>query len=286
MKIILSRKGFDGGSGGTPSPILPDGRMLSLPIPDEHSPITYRDINWDGYDLGAVVSSLTKGRISALDGAHLDPDLDENSLPRRDGWRPIFGQTGASQGHLRNQGVGEGDLFLFFGLFQNALVDGVHFQFNPDSTPKHVIWGWFQVESSTLVGGSDRKKLAWAAYHPHFNRPPEESNTIYFSQKRLEIPGLVTQSTAGAGVFSRFSSRLQLTAPGSNPSLWKLPRWMHPANEKPRLTYHRDLKRWEKESDHVLLKTVGRGQEFVLDCSHYPGAEKWLAELFDSERYT
>ncbi|RIE11762.1 hypothetical protein SMC3_08215 [Candidatus Cryosericum hinesii] len=33
MRVILSRKGFDSGYGGWASPILPDGRMLSLPIP-------------------------------------------------------------------------------------------------------------------------------------------------------------------------------------------------------------------------------------------------------------
>lgn len=32
-KIILSRKGFDSKYGGIPSPILPDGAMLSFPIP-------------------------------------------------------------------------------------------------------------------------------------------------------------------------------------------------------------------------------------------------------------
>jgi hypothetical protein len=30
MKVILSRKGFDSGYGGYPSPILPDGWMISL----------------------------------------------------------------------------------------------------------------------------------------------------------------------------------------------------------------------------------------------------------------
>jgi len=33
MKVILSRKGFDSKNGGMPSPILPDGTLLSLPIP-------------------------------------------------------------------------------------------------------------------------------------------------------------------------------------------------------------------------------------------------------------
>jgi len=33
MKFILSRKGFDSKSGGYPSPIFPDGSLISLPIP-------------------------------------------------------------------------------------------------------------------------------------------------------------------------------------------------------------------------------------------------------------
>lgn len=33
MKVVLSRKGFDSASGGYPSPILPDGTLLSIPIP-------------------------------------------------------------------------------------------------------------------------------------------------------------------------------------------------------------------------------------------------------------
>ena len=44
MKIIFSRKGFDSVSGRVPSPILPDGRLLSLPIPDKGSSIRYDDL--------------------------------------------------------------------------------------------------------------------------------------------------------------------------------------------------------------------------------------------------
>ena len=47
MKIILSRKGFDTTSGGCPSPILPDGTLLSLPIPDEED-IKYSDLQYNG----------------------------------------------------------------------------------------------------------------------------------------------------------------------------------------------------------------------------------------------
>jgi hypothetical protein len=41
MKLILSRKGFDSSTGGIPSPIFPDGRMVSLPIPDKSSTLTF-----------------------------------------------------------------------------------------------------------------------------------------------------------------------------------------------------------------------------------------------------
>lgn len=35
-RLVLSRKGFDSGYGGMPSPILPDGRLQPLPIPVDH----------------------------------------------------------------------------------------------------------------------------------------------------------------------------------------------------------------------------------------------------------
>lgn len=33
------------------------------------------------------------------------------------------------------------------------------------------------------------------------------------------------------------------------------------------------------DGDTVLLNTVGRGQEFVLDCQDYPEAVQWLSQL-------
>ncbi len=59
MRIILSRKGFDSSAGGCPSPIFPDGRLFSLPIPDKTSPIVYSEIHYDDIDVGQLVSQLT-----------------------------------------------------------------------------------------------------------------------------------------------------------------------------------------------------------------------------------
>ena len=47
MKVILSRKGFDSSYGGCASPILPDGTMLSMPIPGgEASNLKFEDIKY------------------------------------------------------------------------------------------------------------------------------------------------------------------------------------------------------------------------------------------------
>ena len=47
MKIIMSRKGVDSQFGKQASPILPDGRLLSMPIPSEDF-LTDNNISWDG----------------------------------------------------------------------------------------------------------------------------------------------------------------------------------------------------------------------------------------------
>src|SRR5688572_14147554 len=88
MKVILSRKGFDSSAGGTASPIMSDGTMLSLPIPDKSSPIRYHDITLMGRSLGDLVPAITRGRIKPHFGAHLDPDLIASAHPRQPGWRP------------------------------------------------------------------------------------------------------------------------------------------------------------------------------------------------------
>jgi hypothetical protein len=104
VRIIFSRKGFDSGVGGVPSPII-DGRPISLPIPtNRRSETTYADLG-----LSEIVEAATKGRIAGTSLCHHDPMFEQG--------RCAFGQTGAAQAHLANNAVGVGDVFLFFGLF-------------------------------------------------------------------------------------------------------------------------------------------------------------------------
>ena len=77
MKIILSRKGFDSTSGGYPSPILPDGTLLSLPIPDDtnyYELLRYKDKNY-----AEIINELTNCKGSA-GRCHYDPDIREGAI--------------------------------------------------------------------------------------------------------------------------------------------------------------------------------------------------------------
>ena len=280
MKIVLSRKGFDSAAGGVPSPILPDGRMVSLPIPDKKSEIRYEDIEWRGSKLGGLVETLTGSRIPRSHFAHLDPDLVRGSYPREPNWRPLLGQTGASQSHLRNCGVGPGDLFLFFGLFRDVDVGPNGVVWRRGAKKKHVIWGWLQVDQVVGVDELEADTYPWARYHPHFHRGKERNNTLYLSTEFLELPGTSGNLNQGAGVFSRYTDALCLTDPAANSvGKWLLPDWFYPGGDRPPMTYHTNIERWERTSGGCTLNLVSRGQEFVLDTAAYPEALDWVYDL-------
>jgi len=280
MKLIISRKGFDTSAGGIPSPILPDGRMVSLPIPDKQSRIRYADININGESIAPLVSSLTRGRIPPNHGAHLDPDLSPGNFPRLSGWRPLFGQTGAAQGHLFKNGVQAGDLFLFFGLFRRTTFSNGEYTWLKGSPLIHVIWGWLQIGEILPVDKHKGLRHDWAMYHPHFHRGIEHNNVLYVSSPHLNLSSAHPEGTCGAGIFPNFSARRQLTAPYAvSPSLWKLPEWFVPRTGRRPLTYNADPRRWRERDNRTELKVASRGQEFILDCDEYPETLAWLSSL-------
>ena len=278
MRIILSRKGFDTSAGGVPSPILPDGRLISLPIPDKRSSVQYRHLQQADIKLGALVKQLTRDRITGIAGAHLDPDLVADCYPRSPGWKPVLGQTGSAQGHLRKQGVVAGDLFLFFGLYREVKKVNRRWRYLPGSLPRHLLWGWLQIGEIVTVDELLPGELPWLKYHPHMHGEPDANNNLYIAADRLAIDGLETEAP-GAGVFERFSPQRCLTAPESKkPSLWRLPGWFYPNGREP-LSYHNRQERWQIDDLGCLLQCAARGQEFVLDAASYPQAVSWIASL-------
>ena len=231
------------------------------------------------FNLGDIVYDITDGRVLPTDTAHVDPDLNIVCLERMPGWCPLFGQAGAAQGHLMNQNVTVGDIFIFFGWFQKSeLVDG-KLRFRTQSKGVHAIYGWLQIEETIPVGCLDDVSN-WAIYHPHFQRAqPFKNDTIYVGKQCLTLPRIGTTSLPGAAIFKYFSSNLQLTKDQCNRSVWELPSWFFPKNEHFPLTYHSNRDRWNREKDKAMLKTVGRGQEFVMDTTIYPEAITWFHDL-------
>lgn len=281
MKIILSRKGFDSSYGGVASPILPDGRLISLPIPYKDPIRKYKDISSKGESVSEIVSSLTQGKISPTCSCHLDPDLHYDSVPRTPGWRPTLGQVGAAQSHLKKQNVSVGDLFLFFGWFKETEWNGKALVFKRKARDLHVIFGWLQIGEMHRPSAKLLQRYSWLKEHPHCQSELDwnKNNTIYIAKEKLELPDC-RHPLPGGGTFDRFRPSLQLTSKSaSKRSLWGLPQWFYPEGKESVLSYHKNLKRWSPEESTTTLQSVGKGQEFVLNTEHYPEAIDWAREL-------
>jgi hypothetical protein len=290
VKIILSRKGFDSSNGGCASPIFPDGRLVSFPIPASSAPTNFSDVGFDGLSLGELAGDLSRGKVLPDSPTHLDPDLSHEALPRRDGWLPAFGQTGAAQSHLNSQGVEVGDLFLFFGWFKrvekNSSGRWTYVQGVPDL---HVIFGWLQVGEVLRIGAKTdefSERYPWLARHPHVNGERSDSNTIYLASPTLKLPGQSQLGQlVGGGAFGRFSDTRRLSAPNQpSRSLWHMPAFFAPSRDGRTLSYHSDQARWKAADDGwVELQSVAKGQEFVLDCRNRMDTmqiHSWLESVF------
>jgi hypothetical protein len=234
MRVIFSRKGFDSAAGKAPSPII-DGEPISLPIPTERrSETSYRLVG-----LGEIVKHMTKGRIGADDLCHEDPVFLNG--------RWALGQVGAAQSHLGRNGVGVGDVFLFFGLF--ASRDG--------RDRHHRIFGYLEVDEvrrlRSLPSESDNPN-GFLRRHPHTIGEWNENNTLYL----------------GTGAKARIAHpSLRLTKPDSPVSVWSVPAWLKAVG----LTYHSNPARWINDKE---LHVASRGQEFVSNIGGQAAPREWL----------
>ena len=85
------------------------------------------------------------------DLATVDSDVRADALHRHSEWRGLSGQVGAAQRHLENQGVGVGDVFLFFGLFRRIERTQRGWRFVRNAPRQHILWGWLQIEQVCKV---------------------------------------------------------------------------------------------------------------------------------------
>jgi len=282
LKIILSRKGFDSSSGRGPSPILPDGTLLSFPIPQGRALNKFSDIK-----LPKHVIKLLKRRhenyytlikellpkYNSGKNCHLDPDIYSEALQRKAGWRGVFGQSTA-QTHLENQGVwqGEGktpdagDIFLFFGYFRRTEADKggkLHF-IGPGL---HVIYGYMEAGAVINLKAQRDKVPAFASEHPHVKEPDNNraDNTVYIAREKLSWD----KNVKGWGYF-KYNEKLHLlTKPSLSRSKWQLPDCF---NRNTPISYHtKDSKK------KGYFQSSNRGQEFVIQPND--GIKSWAKKL-------
>lgn len=234
MRIIFSRKGFDSSAGGGPSPIVA-GRPISLPIPAGAASVT----TYGALGLGDHAARASRGRLGAEDLCHHDPMFLA-------GGTCAFGQCGAAQTHLERQGVGLGDVFLFFGLFAEEQT----------GEPHHRIFAYMRVEEIIPLAGGAPEDMA-SIGHPHALAMHHKNDVIW----------------RGEGVqANRASDILRLTVPDGPPSLWNRPAWL----KRGGLSYHDRTDRWLPSR---RLRSVARGQEFVADIGRRKAPRAWLDQV-------
>ncbi len=253
MKVILSRKGFDSGYGGQPSPILPDGTLLSFPIPIQGESINYGELFYNGKSYNDIIREL-KPKTKKLQPAttlHLDPDLRRDIYPHRaENWKPIFGQSEAAQGALRNSNVTINDLFLFFGWFRQTELVNRKFQYKKGSPDLHVIYGYLQIGEIY----TDIKTFPeYAKFHPHAAESymNMKNNCIYVASEKLSF----TEDLNGADIL-KYKTNLVLTKDNMSRSKWSLPSFFRNLN----ITYH-DQNSFKEN----YFQSAARGQEFVIE---------------------
>jgi hypothetical protein len=276
MKIILSRKGFDSGYGGYPSPILPNGEMVSIPIPVIEEDIKYNSLHTENgktyetlmADLyGSEIKVEGKGKHKIMDiSCHLDPDIKYRIKSRENQWRGLFGQAGSSQSHLMGKGVDVGDVFLFFGWFQHVITgeDGTYALLNKQGF--HAVYGYLQVGEIYKI--NEMLTEAWMGYHPHVKRgiSARENDYVYVASKNLSL----IDGYEGYGTFT-YNNKLKLTKDGYSRSRWNLPEFMKDVN----MSYH-SVNSWKED----YFQSAAKGQEFVIDANEK--VIQWAKSIIES----
>lgn len=284
MKIILSRKGFDISNGGKASPILPNGQMISFPIPSQYTTDSWEQLE-STIDLNKIVRDLLPQKYWEH-GLHIDPDLNRAKSKRTQDWRPAFGQFDRSAGHLINQKVDKGDLFLFFGTFRKIFQNENNGKWEYQGKEFHSLFGWLEIGDVINTKNQDPiESHPFLSIHPHTQplyfseRNKNKNNLIFVSKEKSDL----IENSVGGGIFNHFTPELILSKEDRTKKFWLLPRFFDPRNNiKHGLSYHQENWRWSNDIDNpekIILQTVDIGQEFVLDTAYFPEVKDWAINL-------
>ena len=155
----------------------------------------------------------------------------------------MFGQGNQSASHLLNQGVKEGDLFLFFGWFRRLREDDGRLRFGTKSEDAHIIFGWLQV-GEIWCEFDGRRIPKWARDHCHVRGETDDYynvgkplDIVFIAKRWLKLAGM-RRRLPGGGIFKWFDQDLCLSRGDAPRSLWRLPSWMYPSQGRKPMSHH------------------------------------------------
>ena len=222
MKLIFSKKGYDDQYGGYPSIILPEKEnyeMLSFPIPAGVNEIGVKseNLNFKNKNLKEIFTELNHKNTSI--NHHYDPAINHRFGNIKTG---IFGQSGSSAGHLRNQNITKGDIFLFFGTYNYVRIEDNLYKYEK-CWPFHAIWGYLIVDKVLNNRSEIEAEADLLKNHPHFQNIDLYNNDIVYYGNNF-------------GHFN-YSDNLRLTKIGYKKTIWSLPIEFHSKE----MTYHSNI---------------------------------------------
>jgi len=179
----------------------------------------------------------------------------------------------AAQGHLANQGVQPGDLFIFWGLFRTVEHDG---RWRFVGNPEHRVWGWLQIAEIIVLGVDGSHALAerpWLRDHPHTRAGWSAQNVLYVATEELTLGSRVLP-LPGSGALK---TGYRLSEPGAKVSTWRAPDWLNPRRGGSGMTFH-PLHRWGEDG---TVQSAAPGQEFVAVPQKDGDAVEWLTALLE-----
>jgi len=280
MKVVLSRKGLDSTFSNKANMLIFDknnnkvsAELVMLPIPEKDSGVNYRLLNLcKNVDRSIKICKALKQykNISENVDCHADPNL-VNYFNQKE-FLGSMGQVDQSQSHLESSEIKIGDIFIFFGLF-NDCAEMNNEIFVASKRQCHIMFGYMQVGDivyTNKLTSEQRKdyekKYPWIVLQPHWNNNYKDkiNNCIYIARETCTFD----KTIKGYGMFD-YNKNLELTKKGEgSPTHWKLPRKLKRLD----ISYHT-----KENHKKGYFQAAMRGQEFVIEENKK--AEKWAINL-------
>jgi len=276
MKIILSKKGFDGSWGGYPN-IISGNAMYSMPIPDKESTHTYGELKtangaglFDTAKLYYPRIYADKKRIPFTPDIHCHADPNISNYFGANNFVGSIGQVGGAQSHLEKEKINKDDIFLFFGWFREV-KNGKFIK----GTDKYTLFGYLQIGEiiyPQTLNETEKQEIEarhpWIKDQPHwdFNKyANRKNNCIYIARENCDF----NTALKGWGTFA-YNPTLALTKQDAT----KKSELQIPALAGLELSKTKGNK-FDPNGNLTLPQTFG--QEFVIEENEK--ATNWVQQL-------